>query len=88
MRVNVSATHVPHGHYVGDSGDSWQSQAAALAYTDEHLGRLVDGLTDKERWLIIMCADHGDAFGEDGYRGRGIAHPTVLNVPFAVWLSE
>lgn len=37
---------------------------------------------------LIMCADHGDAFGEDGYHGRGIAHPTVLNVPFAVWLSE
>ncbi len=35
-----------------------------------------------------MCADHGDAFGEDGYHGRGIAHPTVLNVPFAAWLSE
>ncbi|MEU6799897.1 STM4013/SEN3800 family hydrolase [Streptomyces neyagawaensis] len=86
--VNVSATHVPHGHYTGDSGDSWQSQAAALAYADEHLGRLVDGLTGKKRWLIIMCADHGDAFGEEGYHGRGIAHPTVLNVPFAAWLSE
>jgi hypothetical protein len=42
-----------------------------------------------------MCADHCDAFGdhcdafgEDGYHGRGIAHPTVLNVPFAAWLSE
>ncbi|GGP00994.1 STM4013/SEN3800 family hydrolase [Wenjunlia tyrosinilytica] len=30
--VNVSATHVPHGHYAGDSEDSWKSQAAALAY--------------------------------------------------------
>ncbi|WP_327696849.1 sulfatase-like hydrolase/transferase [Streptomyces sp. NBC_00459] len=86
--VNVSATHVPHGHYTGDSVDSWRSQAAALAYADEHLGRLVDGLTAKKRWLIIMCADHGDAFGEDGYHGRGIAHPTVLNVPFAAWLSQ
>lgn len=86
--VNVSATHVPHGHYVGDGEDSWRSQAAALAYADEHLGRLVDGLTGKRRWLIIMCADHGEAFGEDGYHGRGIAHPTVLNVPFAGWLSE
>ncbi|MEU0281644.1 STM4013/SEN3800 family hydrolase [Streptomyces sp. NPDC006195] len=86
--VNVSATHVPHGHYTGDSSDSWQSQAAALAYADEHLGRLVDGLTSTKRWLIIMCADHGDAFGEDGYQGRGIAHPTVLNVPFATLMSE
>ncbi len=85
--VNVSATHVPHGHYISDSEDCWQSQAAALAYADEHLGRLVDGLTGTKRWLIIMCADHGDAFGEDGYHGRGIAHPTVLNVPYAALLS-
>ncbi|MET9690372.1 STM4013/SEN3800 family hydrolase [Streptomyces sp. NPDC006514] len=84
--VNVSATHVPHGHYLGESVDSWKSQAAALTYADEHLGRLVAGLTTTKRCLVIMCADHGDAFGEDGYHGRGIAHPTVMNVPFAAML--
>ncbi|MEU7021649.1 STM4013/SEN3800 family hydrolase [Streptomyces sp. NPDC046203] len=81
--VNVSATHVPHGHYLGDSSDSWLSQAAALAYADEHLGVLLEGLTSTRKWLVIMCADHGDAFGEDGYHGRGIIHPTVTSVPFA-----
>ncbi|MET8688936.1 STM4013/SEN3800 family hydrolase [Streptomyces sp. NPDC004732] len=81
--INVSATHVPHGHYLGDSSDSAQSQRAALGYADEHLGRLITTLTMKRRWLIIMCADHGDAFGEDGFHGRGIAHPVVMNVPFA-----
>ncbi|MDH6127965.1 STM4013/SEN3800 family hydrolase [Kitasatospora sp. GP82] len=81
--VNVSATHVPHGHYLGESTDTWQSQCAALAYADVHLGHLVTTLTTKRRWLVIMCADHGDAFGEDGYHGRGIIHPTVTNVPFA-----
>jgi arylsulfatase A-like enzyme len=86
--VNVSATHVPHGHYTGDSEDTWQSQAAALAYTDEHLARLLKQLTRKRRWLVIMCADHGDTFGEGGFRGRGIAHPAVLNVPFAAMLVE
>ncbi|MCX4584697.1 sulfatase-like hydrolase/transferase [Streptomyces sp. NBC_01481] len=65
------------------SQDSWRSQSAALAYADEHLGRLVNELSGKGRWLIIMCADHGDAFGEDGYHGRGITHPVVMNVPFA-----
>ncbi|MFG2984949.1 STM4013/SEN3800 family hydrolase [Streptomyces sp. NPDC048258] len=84
--VNVSATHVPHGHYLGQSTDTWESQAAALAYADGHLGRLVAGLTTKKQWLVIICADHGDAFGEDGYHGRGIAHPAVMNVPFAAML--
>lgn len=81
--VNVSATHVPHGHYLGNSRDTAASQQAALAYADAHLARLITTLTAKKRWLIILCADHGDAYGEDGYHGRGIAHPVVMNVPFA-----
>ncbi|MEU0037599.1 STM4013/SEN3800 family hydrolase [Streptomyces sp. NPDC006333] len=83
---NISATHVPHGHYLGRSTDTTASQAAALAYADTHIGRLLDGLADRGRWLVIMCADHGDAYGDDGFHGRGIAHPSVWNVPFAAWL--
>lgn len=85
--VNVSATHVPHGHYVGQDFDTTTSQKAALAYADPHLGRLVTTLTARRPWLIIMCADHGDAYGEGGYYGRGIAHPAVMNVPFAAWVA-
>ncbi|MFB7254435.1 hypothetical protein ACFCXM_09550, partial [Streptomyces nojiriensis] len=40
-------------------------------------------VTSTKRRLVIVCADHGDAFGEDGYHGRGIAHPTVTTAPFA-----
>ncbi|MDV9169139.1 STM4013/SEN3800 family hydrolase [Streptomyces sp. W16] len=85
--VNVSATHVPHGHYIGKSIDTVTSQKAALAYVDRHLSRLINTLTAKGRWLIILCADHGDAYGDDGFHGRGIAHPTVMNVPFACWVG-
>ncbi|MFD3481927.1 sulfatase-like hydrolase/transferase [Streptomyces sp. NPDC058665] len=84
--VNVSATHVPHGHYLGGSTDTVQSQAAALAYADEHLGRLITTLTARRQWLVIMCADHGEAFGEDGFHGRRIAHPVVMNDPYAAML--
>ncbi len=31
----------------------------------------------------MICADHGEAFGEDGYTGHGIAHPVVWTVPYA-----
>ncbi|MFD7787775.1 sulfatase-like hydrolase/transferase [Streptomyces nojiriensis] len=81
--VNVSATQVLHGHYLGQSTDNRASRCAALAYADEHLGRLVTSLASTRRRRVIICADHGDAFGEDGYHGRGIAHPTVTTVPFA-----
>jgi arylsulfatase A-like enzyme len=83
--VNVSATHVPHGHYLGQSTDTVASQRAALAYADAHLGRLIDQLTARGPWLVIMCADHGDAYGDDGFHGRGIVHPSVTTVPYAAW---
>ncbi|MBX9398012.1 STM4013/SEN3800 family hydrolase [Streptomyces sp. TRM72054] len=81
--VNVSATHVPHGHYLGESTDTAASQQAALTYVDEHLARLITTLTTGRRWLVIICADHGDAYGDDGFHGRGIAHAVVMNVPYA-----
>ncbi|MFE6485422.1 STM4013/SEN3800 family hydrolase [Streptomyces sp. NPDC057757] len=86
--VNISATHVPHGYYLDQSNDTTASQAAALAYTDPHIGRLLDAMTSKGQCLVIMCADHGDAYGDDGYHGRGIAHPAVLNVPYAAWVHS
>ncbi|MFJ5265978.1 STM4013/SEN3800 family hydrolase, partial [Streptomyces sp. NPDC088387] len=55
--VNVSATHVPHAHYLGQSTDTAASQQAALAYADAHLGHLIDQLTAERPWLVIMCAD-------------------------------
>ncbi|RII13350.1 Sulfatase [Streptomyces sp. YIM 130001] len=86
--VNVSATHVPHGHYLDDSADTTRSQQAALAYADPHLGRLITSLTRRNPWLIILCADHGDTYGDNGYHGRGIAHPKVVNVPYAAWHAQ
>ncbi|MQS38372.1 hypothetical protein [Streptomyces katsurahamanus] len=65
------------------TSDSWESQCAALAYTDTELGRLFHAMPGAGLWLVILCADHGDAFGEDGHHGHGIAHPCVWSVPYA-----
>ncbi|MGW3570148.1 hypothetical protein ACWDSL_40840 [Streptomyces sp. NPDC000941] len=74
---------VARATYDDVSTDTAASQRGALAYADQHLGRLITTLTAKQRWMIIMCADHGDAYGDDGFHGRGIAHPVVMNVPYA-----
>jgi hypothetical protein len=82
--MNVSATHTPHfGYLAGSDSDSWESQCAALAYADGQLGQLFAALPGRGSWLVVMCSDHGDAFGEDGHRGHGIAHPAVWSVPYA-----
>jgi hypothetical protein len=32
---------------------------------------------------LILTADHGTCFGDDGYTGHGLAHPAVWTVPYA-----
>jgi hypothetical protein len=68
--------------------DDWDSQTASLAFADAHLGTLLNAPGGLGDWLVILCADHGDAFGEDGYIGHGIAHPTVFTVPYAEKLVD
>ncbi|MET8828731.1 STM4013/SEN3800 family hydrolase [Streptomyces sp. NPDC004610] len=82
--LNISATHTPHHMYLpGESADSWESQCAALAYVDTELGRMFAAMPNVGPWLILLCADHGEAFGEDGHHGHGIAHPSVWSVPYS-----
>lgn len=81
--INVSACHAPHRFYVPDAEvDGVVTQAAALADFDLHLPALIETARARAPVLLIMCSDHGEAFGEDGYRGHRIAHRTVWDVPY------
>lgn len=84
--LNISATHPPtHGYMRGASGDSVASQAAALEYVDRHLPPLFAALRDRGRGgAAYLMSDHGTLFGEDGWTGHRISHPTVWTVPYAV----
>ncbi len=66
--VNASAIHQPNRFYLnGATDDSIESHAAALEYVDKHLGHLFVGLRKRSSWLVVICSDHGTAYGEDGY---------------------
>lgn len=85
--MNVSALHQPNRFYVpGATTDSLTTHAAALAYVDGQLGRLFAGLQERGPWYTIICSDHGTAYGEDGFTGHRLAHPTVWEVPYAEFL--
>jgi arylsulfatase A-like enzyme len=89
MFINVSATHKPtHIFKSGATEESWETQLAAFAYTDKPIGELLERFQTRGPTLVILCADHGEAFGEDGYHGHRIAHPTVTHVPYAEFLLE
>lgn len=86
LLLNVSAIHQPNRQYLpGCAADNLDSHMAAMAYVDGALKPLFAALQERGAWVII-CGDHGTAYGEDGYRGHRLAHPVVWDVPYAEFL--
>ena len=83
--INISALHQPNRHYIdGAEEDSIETHAAALEYVDSQLPVLTNALEARSRPTFCMIfADHGTAYGEDGFSGHRLSHPTVMTVPYA-----
>jgi hypothetical protein len=86
--LNVSALHQPNRHYLpGAAGDSLDSHTAALSYVDSLMPRLFTLLTQRGRpCFVIMCSDHGTAYGEDGHVGHRLGHEVVWTVPYGQFI--
>jgi glucan phosphoethanolaminetransferase (alkaline phosphatase superfamily) len=67
----------------GETVDSIETHAAALAYVDSALPPLFEALARRGGAFCVLCSDHGTAYGEDGYRGHRVACSAVWNVPYA-----
>lgn len=97
--LNAGETHLPYWHQGADwaaddntclpfqdvdrRAECEARQRACVEHLDPVLRPLV------ERFLgstILICADHGDAWGEDGVWEHGVAHPSVLTVPMMIRL--
>jgi len=66
-----------------------QRYAAGVRFADEQMGALRRALEASGRWdeaLVCVVADHGEALGEQGFLGHGVASlaPPLVQVPF-VW---
>ena len=87
--LNVSALHQPNCIFSRDANqDSPATQAAALEYVDSQLPPLFERMQQRGPVLCIMCADHGTAYGEDGFDGHRLSHSVVWNVPYAEFLLD
>ena len=83
MFINISACHFPNrGYCEGAKHDTPATQAAALAYADTQLQPLINAMRSRAPVLTIICSDHGEAYGEDGYTGHRLGHSTVWDVPY------
>lgn len=85
LLLNVSALHQPNKHYLpGASGDSLATHGAALEYVDSRIGRLFASL--RRPSFVIVCSDHGTAYGEDGHTGHRVGHEAVWTVPYGEFI--
>ncbi|GAA2584507.1 hypothetical protein GCM10010411_16520 [Actinomadura fulvescens] len=84
LLLNVASLHQPNWFYLDggtrEDGDSPASHAAALRYVDRKLARLFDLM--RRPCFVIVCSDHGTAYGEDGHTGHRIGHEVVWTVPY------
>lgn len=96
--LNVGETHVPYWHdgapwprwpspcvpFGGSACSARESrrrQRACLRWVDHQLQPLLSRFGAS---TILVCADHGDCWGEDGLWEHGISHPATLTVP--LWM--
>jgi arylsulfatase A-like enzyme len=71
--------------YAGGAENRYDGE---IAYTDLELARLFRGLDarrDRDRHVIVVTSDHGEAFGEHGEWGHGFfLYDTTVRVPLIV----
>lgn len=99
--LNIGETHVPY-YFEGapwdlawnpceafgtnnDADECRRRQAACLEFVDDKVGPLLDRFQSAS---TLICADHGDAWGEDGLWEHGICHPKVIEVPLVFRLNQ
>lgn len=98
--VNVGETHQPYWHEGAawerspnpcrpdsrpeEAAVCRDRQRACLEYVDRTLAPLLDRFAAA---TVVVCGDHGDAWGEDGLWGHGFHHPKVAEVPLVVKLG-
>ena len=88
----------PHGRYVAHPGEvSFGSTEedlydGELAFTDKHVGRLLDELArmpGAERTIVVLTSDHGDGFNEHGFINHGFAlYRELLHVPLVIYVPN
>ncbi len=93
--LNIGETHVPYWHEDAEWArepspcipfggkqcsrrKSRRQQIKCIEWVDEQVKTLIKRYSSD---TIIMCADHGDCWGEDGLWEHGVSHWATLTVP-------
>lgn len=85
--VHVFEPHAPYETPASRPGSSaLERYDDEIAVVDREIQRLLNGLGgDEASTLVVVCSDHGEAFGEHGEFGHSVfIYDTTLRVPLIV----
>lgn len=99
--LNIGETHVPY-YFEGadwsvddnpcipfsdlnDAEKARYRQIKSIEFVDQEVAGLLKSFAGA---TIVVCADHGDCWGEDGLWEHGISHEKVLEVPLLFRLGK
>ena len=99
--INVGETHSPYYHagaswsprpdpcvpfgQDNNADECRRRQSACLRFVDAALKPIIDAFSGS---TTIACADHGDAWGEDGPWEHGVFHEKIFEVPLLFRLGQ
>jgi len=85
----------PHAWYQPHPGFDFGSEDMDLydgeiAYTDQHIGKLLDKLAQREQLrdtIVVVVADHGEAFRDHGHNQHTLSlYEELINIPLIIWV--
>jgi hypothetical protein len=99
--LNIGETHVPY-YFLdapwdknynpcvpfsdkNDADECKKRQTKCLEFVDMKISSLLEQFSESN---IVICADHGDCWGEDGLWEHGIFHDKVFEVPLIFKLNS
>jgi hypothetical protein len=66
--------------------EAFGRQVACAEFLDARMGELIDFFKKRGRpTTIVMCADHGECFGEQGLYGHAFYHEKIMEVPLIIF---
>jgi hypothetical protein len=71
---------------VGFLVEDFNKQVKCIEYLDSKIYNLIKTLNRHcNDWVVAICGDHGECFGEDGLYGHGFYHEKVMEVPLGIF---
>lgn len=87
--AHYTEPHSPYDRGALRSGSDYERYFSEVVVADEHLGRLLRALESKalrDRAILVVSSDHGEAFGEHGTTEHTkTLYEELLRVPLVVW---